>query len=153
MRTTIRELEAGDREHVANLADRLTDGVAPWRDPNAVGRAVGGWIAQSTSPDFDGTAFVALDHDDRVVGFVSLTTSTHFAGEVDAYIGELVVAARAEGHGVGTALVAAAERRARADGRRCITLTTGAANERALRFYGQLGYLDEDVNLTKILTE
>ena len=36
---------------------------------------------------------------------------------------------------VGTALVAAAERRARADGRRCITLTTGAANERALRFY------------------
>ena len=63
MRATIRELEAGDRDHVGNLADRLTDGVAAWRDPSAVTRAVRGWIAESTSPDFDGIAFVALDDD------------------------------------------------------------------------------------------
>jgi ribosomal protein S18 acetylase RimI-like enzyme len=65
----------------------------------------------------------------------------------------VTLARRAEGCGVGTALVAAAERQAGADGRRCITLTTGAANERALRFYRQRGYLDEDVKLTKILTD
>ncbi|MFK8023020.1 MAG: GNAT family N-acetyltransferase [Ilumatobacter sp.] len=67
-------------------------------------------------------------------------------GELDAYIGELVVDPRAEGRGVGAQLVAAAERRARADGHRCITLTTGAANARALSFYRHLGYRDEAVD-------
>lgn len=152
MPTTIRELEADDRGDVGDLADRLSEGVARWRDRSAVSRAVRGWIAESTSPDFAGTAFVAIDDDDHIVGFVSLSTTTHFAGETDAYIGELVVAASNEGRGVGTELIAAAERRAKADGRRCITLTTGAANERALRFYRKLGYVEEDVKLTKVLS-
>lgn len=153
MSSTIRSLEAGDRDGVAALADRLTEGVAAWRDSRAVTQAVRSWIEESSSADFEGAAFVAIDDRENVIGFISLSTTTHFGGEVDAYIGELVVASSAEGQGVGAELVAAAERQARSDGRRCITLTTGAANERALRFYRRLGYHDEDVKLTKVLVD
>lgn len=153
MHVVIRKVLAGDRAQVARLSDRLTEGVAAWRDPAAVLDAVRGWIADSTSDGFDGTALVAIDEHDRVVGFVSVSTTGHFAGERDAYIGELIVAPDAEGRGVGAQLVAAAEEQALADGHRCITLTTGAANDRALAFYRRLGYLDEDVKLTKVLTD
>lgn len=151
MSITIREFRTGDGAKVRDLADRLTEGVAAWRDPATVMSAVRGWIGDSTSSDFDGTAFVACDNGGAIVGFLSLSTAGHFAGELDAYIGELVVDTSAEGRGVGAALVAAAERRAIEDGHRCITLTTGAANERALGFYHHLGYVNEDVKLTKLL--
>lgn len=55
-----------------------------------------------------GGAFVAVvDH--RVVGFVSLSSTDHFAGERDAYIGELIVEEAFEGGGVGRRLIDAAE--------------------------------------------
>lgn len=87
----------------------------------------------------------------RVVGFVSVGTEMHFAGEADAYIGELLVDASDEGAGVGAILVAAAESVARKRGHRCLTLSTGAANHRAIGFYSGLGYEAEDVKLTKVL--
>lgn len=152
MSIDVRQFRAADGEHVRRLAERLTEGVASWRDDRAVARAVQGWIDASSSTDFEGAAFVATDDGD-VVGFLSLSTTKHFGGELDAYIGELVVDPAAEGRGVGGELVAAAERRARADGHRCITLTTGAANARALGFYRRLGYRDEAVELTKVLTD
>ncbi len=153
MSTEIRRIESSDRSDVMQLADRLTKGVAPWRNAHDVAEAVRSWVEESSSAEFDGVAFVAIDTNGHVAGFVSLSTTTHFAGELDAYIGELVVAHEAEGHGIGSLLVAAAERHASLDGRRCITLTTGAANERALSFYRQLGYRDEDIKLTKVLRQ
>ncbi|MEM8620902.1 MAG: GNAT family N-acetyltransferase [Actinomycetota bacterium] len=152
MGTEIRKIQSTDRPQVRDLADRLTEGVAPWRKTSDVAQAVRSWIDDSSSSDFDGVALVAIDDNEQVIGFVSLSTITHFAGELDAYIGELVVAHEAEGRGVGTDLVAAAEHQATLDGRRCITLTTGAANGRALHFYRRLGYRDEDIKLTKVLS-
>lgn len=68
------------------------------------------------------------DHDavlrlaDRLtIGVVSLSTRGHFTGE-------------------------SAER-----GHRCVTLETGAANTSARAFYASLGYLEEDVRLTRPL--
>ncbi len=147
----IRPIEPGDVAAVTALAARLTIGVAPWREPAAVADAVRGWLVESTSGGFDGVAFVA-EVAGNVVGFVSLSTSRHFAGEVDADIGELVVDAAHTGRGLGRALVAVAERAAIERGHRCITLTTGAANERARTFYADLGYQPEDVSFTKVLT-
>lgn len=148
--TTIRELPDADRSAVLALSDRLTIGVAAWRDPVAVSAAVLGWLETSTASDFAGAALVA-EIDGRVVGFVSVDVETHFAGEVDAYLGELLVDAPHEGAGVGAALVAAAESAARKRGHRCLTLSTGAANHRALGFYSSLGFEAEDVKLTKVL--
>jgi GNAT superfamily N-acetyltransferase len=68
-----------------------------------------------------------------------------------AYIGELATSETVEGRGVGTALVKACEQWAREQGYMLLTLTTGIANARALSFYHHLGFLDEDVTLTKLL--
>ncbi len=69
----------------------------------------------------------------------------------DAYVGELLVARSAEGRGVGRALMARAEQWGREQGHAYLTVETGAANARARAFYTGLGYLDEDVRLTKPL--
>jgi GNAT superfamily N-acetyltransferase len=49
----------------------------------------------------------------RVVGVLSIRPTQHFTGERDGYIGELVVAERAERRGVGRSLIAVAEAWAR----------------------------------------
>jgi GNAT superfamily N-acetyltransferase len=92
------------------MAERLREGVAAWRDPEAVLSAVTSWVRDSLADlaNPDTAAFVA-ERDGEVVGFVCVSERSHFTGEVDAYIGELVVSRRAEGSGVGRALVGAAE--------------------------------------------
>ena len=148
MQGAVRRCRAGDRPAIRDLADRLAIGVASWRRPDEVTAAVHDWVDESSVDDFDGAAFVAED-EGGVVGYVSVTATEHFAGERDAYVGELVVADRVEGQGVGSRLLEAAERWAGGNGFRCITLTTGAANDRALEFYRRHGYAAEDVKLTK----
>ncbi|MEM8902893.1 MAG: GNAT family N-acetyltransferase [Actinomycetota bacterium] len=80
-----------------------------------------------------------------------MSTTEHFAGERDAYVGEPVVDEAAAGAGIGRALMARAERWALDAGLRCITLHTGAANTAARAFYEALGYVEEDVKLTRVL--
>lgn len=72
-----------------------------------------------------------------------------FTGELDAYVGELVVAEHAQGRGVGTQLMRRAERWAGRRGFRHLTLETGAANEAARSFYHSRGYREEGIRLTK----
>jgi ribosomal protein S18 acetylase RimI-like enzyme len=84
-----------------------------------------------------------------LIGFVTVSPGRHWSGETDASIGELVVAPDAESRGVGTALVEAAVEYARAEGYARISVSTGAANARALRLYRRLGFEDEDVSLSR----
>lgn len=146
----IRPVGVADRTAVMALAPRLLTGVAPWRDPDKVLASIGQWLESSLADDNDGRALVATV-DDRVVGFVSLSTTTHFTGEIDAYIGELMVDEAFAGRGVGRALVEAVEQAAVEQRFQRISLTTGAANDGALAFYDRLGYRAEDVNLVKVL--
>jgi len=76
------------------------------------------------------------------VGLVTVGHRRHFAGELDAYIGELIVAEAAEGRGIGRLLMRAAEDWADSRGLRRLTLETGAANSAARAFYASLGYLE-----------
>ena len=128
------------------MAERLQEGVASWRDPEAVRLAVIDWVRESLGDlsDPDSGAFVA-ERDGEVVGFVCVSERAHFTGEVDAYIGELVVSKAAEGAGVGRALVGVAEDWGRARGRKRVVVDTGAANIAARRFYAALGFDEEDV--------
>jgi ribosomal protein S18 acetylase RimI-like enzyme len=146
----VRRYETADEAAVRALAPRLTEGVAPWRDPAEVRRAVEGWVHDSLARagDDDHAVLVATD-DDEVVGFATVGEQAHWAGGTDAYIGELAVAAEAEGRGVGRRLVREAERWAAGRGLARITLETGAANEQARRFYAALGYAEEQVQLTR----
>ena len=134
------------------LADRLREGVAAWREPGSVREAVRGWVRDAVEDlaDPNTAAFVA-ERDNEVVGFVCVSERAHFTGEVDTYIGELVVAKAAEGTGVGRALVGAAEGWGRSRGRRRVVVDTGAANTPARRFYAALGFEEEDVTISRSL--
>lgn len=149
---TIRAYGPADYEAVVSPADRLATGRPAWRDHDRWLAAVRGWVSGSvqTAGEPGHALFVASDGD-RVAGFASVSSRAHFSRDVDAYIGELVVAEWAEGRGVGRALVQTAEEWASSNGHARLTLETGAANHRALRLYAEAGYEAEDVRLTKQL--
>ena len=94
---------------------------------------------------------IAEDENGERLGFATVSHSTHFTGQPQAYIGELATSEKVEGRGVGSALVEACEQWALEQGYTIITLATGARNMRALRFYDHLGFQNEDVTLTKLL--
>jgi ribosomal protein S18 acetylase RimI-like enzyme len=149
---TVRPYRTADRPAAIALATRLEIGVAPWRDPAAVRAAVTQWVG--TSLDMAGAhdrAVLVAVTDGTLVGFVTVSQRRHFTGELDAYVGELVVAEEAQRRGVGRALMRAAETWARERGYRRMTLETGAANQTGRAFYAALGYAEEDVRLTRPL--
>ena len=148
----IRPLQPGDRSQVLALAPRLTQGVAPWRDPAAVRRAAHNWVQASIdTADQPGHAVYIAIASDRVVGVVSIREQTHFTGQTDAYVGELAVASGMERRGIATALMNAAEAWAAQRGLAFLTLQTGAANQPARSLYRQLGYHEEELLLTKAI--
>ena len=146
----IRVARASDRDALIEMSERLREGVAPWRDPQEVRRAVIGWVREPLAnlAGADNGAFVA-ERNGEVVGFVCVSERPHFTGEVDTYIGELVVAKKAEGVGIGRALVEAAEDWGRSRGRKRVVVDTGAANAPARKFYAALGYEEEDITVSR----
>jgi ribosomal protein S18 acetylase RimI-like enzyme len=149
---TIRRAASGDEAALLPLATRLTEGVAPWRPEPGVVAAVVGWVEASLDTmNEPGHAVLVAEVEGRIVGFVTLSAGHHWSGETDASIGELVVAPEAEGAGVGTALVEAVIGHARDEGYTRVSVSTGAANARALRLYRRLGFEDEDISLSRPL--
>lgn len=141
-----------DAAAIIDLGRRLTVGVAAWRNIEAVTDAVWGWVndAVERHDPVAAPVFVAVEGG-IVVGFVAGGTRTHWAGDTDAYIGELVTRSDCEERGIGTRLVGAIEDWARARGFTRITLETGAANTGAIGFYEHLGYQKEEVVLSRPL--
>jgi GNAT superfamily N-acetyltransferase len=142
-----------DAVAVRELGSRLTTGVAPWRDQTAVLAAVCGWVESALDGQDDQHPVFVAESDGRVVGFAAAGTRKHWAGDTDAYIGELVVASDHTERGIGRALVGAIETWARQFGYGRVTLETGAQNHEARSFYQRLGYTDEEVVLTRALSE
>jgi len=148
----VRPYDSADREFILSLAPRLAIGIAPWRDPQKMIVTAQGWITGSIEQHGKkSVVIVAEDEHGERLGFATVSHSTHFTGEGQAYIGELATNETAEGRGVGKALAQACEQWARDQGYRFLSLATGAANERALGFYRHMGYQDEDVTLVKLL--
>jgi ribosomal protein S18 acetylase RimI-like enzyme len=148
----IRPYHAADRDAILALAPRLTEGKAPWRDDDAWLTAVAGWVADAADAAGrdDNAVFVAVDGE-QIVGFVHAAERTHFTGQVDAYVSELVTAAGQERRGIARALMQAAEQWGAARGLDCLTLETGMLNHTARAFYQSLGYREEDVRFTRQL--
>jgi ribosomal protein S18 acetylase RimI-like enzyme len=148
----VRPFVSEDRAFVISLAHRLAIGMQPWRHRDLWLTTVEGWLTESIQQHSQKTmVWIAENEDGERVGFATVSHSTHFTGQPQAYIGELATAETAEGHGVGSALVNACEEWAREQGYAILTLSTGAANARALQFYRHLGFQDEDVTLTKLI--
>jgi ribosomal protein S18 acetylase RimI-like enzyme len=147
---TIRAARDGDRDGILALAPRLAEGVAPWRNQAEALAAGRRWLEDSlaAATTGNGVVFVAADGG-AIAGVISVRSSRHFTGERDGYIGELAVAERAVRHGVGRALIAAAEGWAADHGLDNLTLHTGAFNTGARGFYAALGFAEEEVRLTR----
>jgi ribosomal protein S18 acetylase RimI-like enzyme len=110
------------------------------------------WLADSfaAAARRDGTVLVAVD-ETGIAGVIAVSTSRHFTGEADGYIGELAVDSRAVRRGIGRALIAAADTWAADRGLQNLTLHTGIANTTARDFYAALGFQEEEVRLTRAL--
>jgi GNAT superfamily N-acetyltransferase len=146
----VRPADDADTAGILDLAPRLAEGVAPWRDQAEALLAGRRWLEGSldAAKSGDGAVLVLADAA-GIAGVISIRPSTHFSGERDGYIGELVVAERASRHGIGRALIDAADAWARDHGLRNLTLHTGAFNANARRFYAALGFVEEEVRLTR----
>lgn len=95
---------------------------------------------------------VACDDDGAVLGATVLTLQPEpLSREPGAHLEVLVVAAGAEGQGLGAALLAAAEQLARDEGARSVTLNVFAANTRARSVYERCGYSGEIIRYYKPL--
>lgn len=141
-----------DHDFVITLAARLAIGRAPWRDAERVIATAEGWVQSSVERHGpEGVVFIAERRPSERLGFAAVSWRTHSTGEREAYIGELATQESSEGKGVGTALVQACEAWARNEGSRLLALHTGSGNHRALAFYHQLGFRQEDVSLVKVL--
>ena len=150
MEISIRAYCEADRAAVLALAPRLTEGVAPWRRPDAVAAAVVGWVEHDLVDAAEpGRVVLVADVDGAVAGFAAGEERSHWSGDLDLYVGELVVSADKAGSGVGRALVEAMTAWASERGIGRLTLETGAANRAALAFYERLGFEPEDVRLTR----
>jgi len=149
----VRSYQPGDHAQVMMLAPRLTEWVAPWRDPAAVLNAVHAWVQDSidalSQPGH--AVYLAVDGD-TVVSVVTVCERAHFTGQADAYVGELAVRTGMERRGIATELMKAAEAWAARRGLPFLTLDTGAANQPARSLYHALGYQEEDVRLTKAVS-
>jgi GNAT superfamily N-acetyltransferase len=148
----VRLYVSADREFVLSLAPRLAIGIPAWRERQKMIVTAQNWITGSIEQHGQKTmVFVAENEQGERLGFATVSRSTHFTDEDQAYIGELATSEMAEERGVGKALVQACEQWARTQGYRILSLATGAANERALGFYRHMGYLNEDITLVKLL--
>jgi GNAT superfamily N-acetyltransferase len=149
----VRRATEFDHPAVRALAGELVAGTAPWRPTAGVAAAAALWVADAcrTGTDPDHALLVACDEDGALLGFAGVSVRRHFSGDRDAYLGELVVAAEARRRGVASRLVIAAEEWATQHGLERLTVETGATNTPARRLYARLGYLEEEVTLTRAL--
>jgi predicted N-acetyltransferase YhbS len=117
----VRAYVPADREFVLGLAPRLAIGIPPWRDPQKMIETAQGWMSGSIQEHGNKTmVFVAEDEQGERLGFATVSHSTHFTGEGQAYIGELATSEAAEGRGAGSALAHTCEQWAREQGYRML---------------------------------
>jgi len=86
----------------------------------------------------------------EAVGCVQVQVAMEFfSGAPEAYVAALVVSEAVEGHGVGRALMAAAEAWARERGLGRLSLEVFASNRRAREFYRKLGFEEDSLRLVR----
>ena len=83
---SIRRATQADADAVSALADRLREGVAPWRDEAAVVDAVRGWVDTSLQDAYQpGHAVLVAELAGTIVGFVTLSPGSHWSGAVEPW--------------------------------------------------------------------
>ncbi len=153
MTLRLRPAQPADLPFLLSLAPRLAEsGVPPWRRPAHVVEAERQALTRALEAGSPDAPILIAEADGAPVGFVYLETHVDFfTGSSHAHISVLAVADAAQGHGVGQALLAAAEDWARGRGYPFISLNVFTDNARARRVYERLGYGPETLRYVKPL--
>ncbi|UXI69404.1 GNAT family N-acetyltransferase [Tahibacter amnicola] len=148
----IRLADAGDDDFILSLVDRFVDFDLPrWRRRGETAEGIRRDIARHLREQPGGShLFVAEDDDGDRVGFLHLQITTDFfTGGSNCHISDLVTAPSHDGKGVGSALIAYAERFARDHHCRFVTLAVFEGNKRARELYERRGFGTEILRMAK----
>jgi GNAT superfamily N-acetyltransferase len=150
----IRRALSNDSSFVLRAALRLVDFDPPaWRTSTDIVKGeVRNLRAFFAAPPAGSALLIAESEPDGNLGFVYLERQQdYFTLEWHGHVGMLVVAEEAEGQGIGSALMRAAEAWAREQGYGKLTLTVFEANRKARALYDHLGYAPEMHRYVKVL--
>ncbi len=151
---TLRPARPDDLPFLLEAVSRLAEfGPPAWRTAAELVEGEARAVRRFVSGPTDGTVVnVAVGPGDEPLGFVYLErVHDYFTEEEHGHVGIVAVAARAQGRGVGGALLRSAEEWARAAGYRRITLTVFEGNRHARAVYERMGYRPETLRYVKIL--
>jgi ribosomal protein S18 acetylase RimI-like enzyme len=139
----IRPARAGDDEFILGLIPRLVEAeLPPWRRRGECAAGIRADVARHLGEQPPGShLFVAENDAGQQMGFLHLqTVADHFVDARNCHIADLAVAPDCEGCGVGSALLAFAQRWAREHRCRHMTLAVFPGNARARALYERHGF-------------
>lgn len=139
----VRPARDSDREAVLALIPRLRAfGPSPLRTPAALDAGERRTLERFfDAPSDDARLWVAIGPGEELFGAAyAEPAADYFTQELYGHLGILAVSTRAEGHGVGRALIAVVEEWATERNYRFLNLNVFASNERAIAFYESAGY-------------
>jgi GNAT superfamily N-acetyltransferase len=150
---TLRPATTDDRAFIDSLSLRLSSVPRPaWHDLAAMEGFQDGHMAASFDPIEGASTVIACAEDGRRLGYIHLRPGKDgVTDEPCGYISLLATTKEAEGSGVATRLMAAAEDWARGLGYRLLSLDVFADNRRAVDFYRRGGFKTETRRMVKPL--
>jgi GNAT superfamily N-acetyltransferase len=151
---TLRPAEPSDTDFLSSLSARLSGVPGPaWHDLAAMEGFQARYMAATfAAADKNSQTLVAWSGDGRRLGYVHMRPGKDgVTDEPCGYVSLLVVDKDAEGSGVATKLMEAAEKWTRALGYRFLSLDVFADNRRAVDFYKRGGFGSETLRMVKPL--
>jgi GNAT superfamily N-acetyltransferase len=150
---TLRPATSGDRAFIDSLSPRLSGVPRPdWHDLAAMEGFQDRHMAASFAPADGASTVIACAEDGRRLGYIHLRPGRDgVTDEPCGYISLLATTKEAEGSGVATRLMAAAEDWARGHGYRLLSLDVFADNRHAVDFYRRHGFQAETHRMVKPL--
>ena len=149
----IRLADADDDEFILGLAKRFVEGfeLPAWRRRGDCAESIRQDLARHPTGQPPGShGFVAENDDGERVGFIHLQTmKDYFSAAQNCHISDLAVADGADSKGIGSALLAYAERWAREHRCKHVQLAVFPGNRRAIELYERSGFGVEMVRMMK----
>jgi ribosomal protein S18 acetylase RimI-like enzyme len=150
--THVRLAHADDDDFILSLTERFVDFELPtWRKRSETLNGIRADITRQLRQLPPAShLFVAEDDEGERMGFLHLQTQKDFfTGALNCHISDIVTAPDFESRGVGSELIAYAERWAKEHRCRHVTLSVFPGNERARAFYERRGFGTELLRMAK----
>lgn len=154
-RLQVRRAVSSDTEAVLELIPRLLAfGPPPWRNLSEMADTDLGVIGNALKSKTDDPVIYVAERNDKILGFIHLhSTTDYYRKRRHGHVADIVVAASAEGQGIGRRLLAVAESWARKSSFDWLSISAFESNVRALSLYEDAGFNRDIVRLIKALPD